>query len=177
MANISSIKLPDGSTYDIKDNSKSTATNWLNGSQTGSLRTIGSTVEDSNYTIGQYAVAEGISTRANGNYSHAQNFSTIAQRRSQTAIGEYNIADTSGADGTELGDYAFIIGNGTDANSRSNALTIDWSGNGVFAGKITVGSVPTVNMDVATKKYVDDAVGGITSLSFADIDEVTGGGQ
>ena len=126
---------------------------------------------------GNNSHAEGDSTTASGSQAHAQNLSTIAQRRSQTAIGEYNIADTSGTDGTELGDYVFIIGNGTDANSRSNALTVDWSGNGVFAGKITVGSAPTVNMDVATKKYVDDAVGEITSLSFADIDEVTDGGQ
>jgi hypothetical protein len=204
MANISSIKLPNGNVYDIKDNSKSTATNWRNGSQIGSLRTSFSAAEDSNYTIGQCAVAEGSSTRANGNYSHAegiqttaggnsshaegdgtiasgsrahaQNFFTIAQRRSQTVIGEYNIADTSGADNTELGAYSFIIGNGT-IDARSNALTVDWNGNGVFAGKITVGSAPTANMDVATKKYVDDAIGEITSLSFADIDEVTDGGQ
>ena len=47
---------------------------------------------------------------------------------SQTAIGEYNIADTTGADGTARGDYVLIIGNGTADNARSNALTVDWSG-------------------------------------------------
>ena len=158
MANISSIKLPDGFIYDIKDNSKSTATNWLNGSQTGSLRTIGSVV--------------GISTKANGNYSHAQNFSTIAQRRSQTAIGEYNIADTSGADGTELGDYAFIIGNGTDANSRSNALTIDWNGDVRFGNpsngkeaRIGIG-IDATYMDIGWDRNNSD--GAILALHSVD---------
>lgn len=40
----------------------------------------------------------------------------------QTAIGQYNISDSNGT-------YAFIIGNGTANNARSNALTVDWSGN------------------------------------------------
>ena len=222
MANISSIKLPNGFTYDIKDNSKSTATNWLNGSSTGSLRTIGSAVENSNYTIGQHAVAEGYLTIASGDYSHAegytstasgwnshaegldttasseyshaeggsttasgnishaegystiasgtashaegeytkasgadshtegfytiasgsashaQNSHTIATENDQTAIGRYNAVTRTGS-GTSAdpyvysnaGDYAFIIGNGTDDDtaSRSNALTVDWNGN------------------------------------------------
>lgn len=40
----------------------------------------------------------------------------------QTAIGKYNISDSNST-------YAFIIGNGTASNARSNALTVDWSGN------------------------------------------------
>ncbi len=52
----------------------------------------------------------------------------MAQRKSQTAIGEYNKLDTTGADGTVRGKYALIVGNGTNANSRSNALTVDWDG-------------------------------------------------
>lgn len=40
----------------------------------------------------------------------------------QTAIGKYNISDSNST-------YAFIIGNGTANNARSNALTVDWSGN------------------------------------------------
>ena len=39
-------------------------------------------------------------------------------------IGEYNINDT-----TLLRSKAFIIGNGTSHNARSNALTVDWDGN------------------------------------------------
>ncbi len=83
---------------------------------------------------GDQSHAEGYTTIASGSDSHAQNGYTIAQRRSQTAIGEYNVADTTGADGTVRGDYVFMIGNGTAENARSNALTVDWSGNVEAAG-------------------------------------------
>ena len=51
----------------------------------------------------------------------------------QTAIGKYNEIRTSvneTGDGFifDSGNYAFIIGNGTSDNSRSNALTVDWNG-------------------------------------------------
>lgn len=65
------------------------------------------------------AHAEGSASQANGLYSHAQNASTIANGNNQTALGKYNVADTTSA---------VIIGNGT-SSARSNALTVDWSGN------------------------------------------------
>lgn len=82
------------------------------------------------YTTAQgYAAhVEGNNSVANGEASHAQNTGTVASRRSQTVIGEYNISDTTGADGTVRGQYALIIGNG-DQNTASNALTVDWNGN------------------------------------------------
>ena len=78
---------------------------------------------------GRNSHAEGSTTTASGNESHAGGCVTIAQRKSQTAIGEYNEADTQGADGTERGKYVFIIGNGTSDSARSNALAVKWDGN------------------------------------------------
>ena len=40
----------------------------------------------------------------------------------QVVLGKFNVADNNG-------DYYFILGNGSDANNRSNILTIDTSGN------------------------------------------------
>lgn len=54
------------------------ATNWKNGSQSGSVRTSGSKQEDSSYTIGENAVAEGAGTTASGNYSHAEGMNSSA---------------------------------------------------------------------------------------------------
>ena len=82
--------------------------------------------------------AEGNYTTAGGTYSHAQNLFTVATENSQTVIGKYNSAIRSGSGTTadpytysDAGDYAFIIGNGTDDTTadRSNALTVDWDGN------------------------------------------------
>ena len=65
-------------------------------------------------------------TNSSGYYSHAQNYGTKANSRSQTVIGEYNIVNDINQN--TRGEYAFILGNGTN-ESRSNALTIDWGGN------------------------------------------------
>ena len=82
--------------------------------------------------------AEGSRTIAQGIYSHVQNLFTVATEDSQTVIGKYNAATVTGSGTTsdpyvytDVGDYAFIIGNGTDnpTANRSNALTVDWNGN------------------------------------------------
>ena len=234
MADISQIKLPNGDIFDLVDESKSTATNWVNGSQTGSVRTINSATEDSSYTIGTNAVAEGISTKASGTYSHAEgggttasnsgahaegsgsiasgnsshaegqsttasgsyshaegwnvvasglnahaegygsnatnNYThaegqssiasgqashaegvvTIANHLAQHVFGQYNIADPSIASADSRGNYIEIVGNGPNSSNRSNARTLDWSGNEVLAGKLTVGVTGTNSLDVAT---------------------------
>ena len=100
---------------------------------------------------GDMSHAEGVSSTANGNYSHAEGFGTTASgyyshangngntacTRSQTVVGEYNELDTSGSVSAR-GDYAFIIGNGTSDNARSNALEVTWAG-GIIAGGLPSG--------------------------------------
>jgi len=107
---------------------------------------------------GEMTHAEGISSVASGYYSHAQGSGTIAQRRNQFTFGSYNIADTTGADVNNTGAYIEIVGNGSGNSSRSNARTLDWSGNEVLAGKLTIGVNPTGDMDVTSKTYVDTAL-------------------
>ena len=75
---------------------------------------------------GEASHAEGYNCIANGNRSHAQNDWTIASSHAQTAIGKFNVEDSNNT-------YAFIIGNGTNNSSRSNALTVDWNGHIVSA--------------------------------------------
>lgn len=85
------------------------------------------------------AHAEGYLTTASGLFSHSQNRGTIAKCKSQTALGEYNIADTSIYESIR-GNYAIIVGNGTADDARSNALTVDWNGRiqcGNHAGTLT----------------------------------------
>ena len=122
--------------------------NWVNGSATGSVRTVGSLAESSTYTIGDYAVAEGENTTASSFASHAEGLGTTAQRKSQHVFGEYNVADTTGADGTVKGTYIEIVGKGTSNNNRSNARTLDWSGNETLAGYIKPRSVIFESSDI-----------------------------
>lgn len=75
--------------------------------------------------------AEGGLTTASGNNSHAGGYGTIAAGESQTAIGKYNVSDT-----TSL----FKVGMGTADAARADALKLDGSGNleiaGAMAGKV-----------------------------------------
>lgn len=83
---------------------------------------------------GAYGHAEGLHTIANGGASHAegqqclsygqcshtQNIGNKTLHANQTAIGKWNDNHLSNA---------LEIGNGTSDSARSNALTVDWSGN------------------------------------------------
>ena len=80
---------------------------------------------------GTYSHAEGDGTTASGTSSHAQNQGTIASGQYQTALGKYNIEDTND-------EYAVIIGNGLGNTYRTNALTLDWNGNVVASGNLTI---------------------------------------
>ena len=89
---------------------------------------------------GENSHAEGSNTAASGNTSHAEGEYTIASRAYQHVFGSYNIADTSGATENVKGEYVEIVGNGTGANTRSNARTLDWNGNEWLAGNLTLGN-------------------------------------
>lgn len=112
---------------------------------------------------GDNSHAEGIYTTASGPASHAEGIGTIANHESQHVFGEYNIADGSAT--TNRGNYVEIVGNGS-SNARSNARTLDWNGNEVLAGKLTVGAAPTENMDVTTKQYVDNILATNDAMVF-----------
>ena len=94
--------------------------------------------------------AEGDSTIASGDYSHAEGNFTKASSQYQHVQGKYNIEDTANK-------YAHIVGNG-NSSTDSNAHTLDWEGNGWYAGKLSQEGTPTEDKDLTTKKYVDDKV-------------------
>ena len=103
---------------------------------------------------GFFSVAMGNNVLASGYNSTATGYYTVASGDYNTVIGKYNKATVSGSGTTadpyvysNVGDYAFIIGNGT-ANTtadRSNALTVDWSGNLKIAGGLTASGTLTNN--------------------------------
>lgn len=92
---------------------------------------------------GSRSHAEGSNSVASGKRSHAEGNSTIAASDDQHVQGKYNVADAGKT-------YAHIVGNGTADAARSNAHTIDWSGNAWYAGDVYVGG--TGQNDTAAKK-------------------------
>ena len=88
----------------------------------------------------------------------------------QIVGGHYNIADTQvpGGAGNNL---ALIIGNGGGDKDKSNAHTLDWTGNAWFAGDVYVHSTSGTNKDagskkLATEEYVEANGGKINSISL-----------
>lgn len=88
-------------------------------------------------TVNAPQMTFGTGSDARGENSAAIGESTLASGDAQTAIGRWNVEDTSG-------DYALVIGNGTSA-TRGNALTVDWDGNvtGGTVNGVDVGAIGT----------------------------------
>lgn len=126
---------------------------------------------NTSYAKGDYAfaenkgTAEGYQSHAEGHSyakalcSHAEGFYTFAESDYQHTQGKWNVSDTEG-------EYAHIVGNGKAHDNRSNAHTLDWSGNAWFSGDVYVGSTSGANKDegskkLATEEFVNTAVAGV----------------
>ena len=115
---------------------------------------------------GSAAHSEGSNSKADGSASHSGGTGTVASHRSQHSFGEYNITDQSTAPATDRGTYIEIVGNGTGNNARSNARTLDWSGNEELAGDLTI------NKGSTNESSMSDVAEDVNSLKSA-IDSVT----
>ena len=119
--------------------------------------------------IGHNSHAEGHGSIASTDFgTHAEGYYTLALSASQHVQGKFNVGNPSG-------EYAHIVGNGSNSDNRSNAHTLDWNGNSWYAGNIKIGgaSYDDVNAKtLATQEYVDTKVaesgGGGSSSSTAD---------
>lgn len=88
--------------------------------------------EGSGTAKGQGSHAEGNDTIASGSYSHAEGQVTTAASTYQHVFGKYNVEDANDV-------YVEIVGNGNSKTTKSNARTLDWSGNESLAGSLTLG--------------------------------------
>lgn len=108
------------------------------------------------YANGDYSHAEGYRAYANGIYSHAEGNFTYAQYANQHVFGAYNILDSiTNGNSNSIGNYIEIVGNGTDSYQRSNARTLDWSGNEWLAGNLTAaGGSITIGSTTVTEQQL-----------------------
>ena len=122
---------------------------------------------------GNYSHAEGRETQAVGECTHAEGRETIANSIYQHVEGKYNIADNESK-------YIHIIGNGTDDNNRSNAMTLDWNGNLAVSGEVEDGngekiSDKTDKVTNATSGHLAglDSNGNLTDSGVSPTEDVT----
>lgn len=115
-----------------------------------------------NTVKGAASHVEGLYNTANAYGSHAGGTYTIASGRYQHVIGKYNVEDTEGK-------YAFIIGNGTANETRSNAFTVDWDAN------ITINGNVTFPYDKKIKFYTDASATTATYGTYINMSNDGGG--
>lgn len=113
------------------------------------------------------AHAEGYRTESSGEYAHVEGQYTIANHRSQHVFGEYNNADTASGAASTKGDYIEIVGNGTGSNARSNARTLDWSGNEVLDGSLTVKSRSSTVTTTLSNNSITRKTLGVTNATLS----------
>ena len=92
---------------------------------------------------GTASTAMGQSTKASGYASTTMGYSTIASDTSSLVIGEYNLLGstvTNSATEFSTENTAFVIGNGTANESRSDALTVLFDGTTTIAGDLSINS-------------------------------------
>ena len=129
---------------------------------------------------GPYSHAEGLNTEASAESSHAEGNTTKANKKAQHVFGRFNVAE----DGTtnDYGTYVEIVGNGTSTTQCSNARTLDWQGNEVLAGGITLGKgtdteinitptlAQTIMSSVEDTNMLKNSILDLTSLNSTGID-------
>ena len=125
----------DGSFY------TSTSATYKNNLGVGAVTLGGNTKASGYYSLaigegttasGQQAFSQGYYTEATGTNSAAFGYWTSAAATDSFTCGRANIVDSSNT-------YAFTVGIGDSTSNRANGFTVDWSGNGWFAGEIRVG--------------------------------------
>ena len=92
---------------------------------------------------GNTSIAMGTGTRASGQHSIVMGIYTIAKDYNSLVLGQCNLAGstiTSSGSEFNLDNTAFVIGNGTDSDSRSDALTVLFDGTTTIAGDLNVNS-------------------------------------
>lgn len=113
---------------------------------------------------GTYSHAEGVECVSIGSGSHAEGFGTASSSNYQHVEGKFNIEDLDGK-------YANIVGNG-DRSARSNAHTLDWSGNAWYAGTVEGKAlILPSSTENSTKKFkitVDDS-GALTATEIVNL--------
>ncbi len=118
-------------------------------------------VGDHTTASGKWSRAEGVYTIASGTCSKAEGAYTEANHRYQHALGAHNVPDPSTAAASAMGNYIEIVGNGTANNLKSNARTLDWSGNERLMGDVYVGCNA-------------DSTGGSKLAKVSELPDITG---
>ncbi|MCW1885037.1 hypothetical protein OKA04_09890 [Luteolibacter flavescens] len=117
----------------------------LTAGQTALAIGSGSTSSANSFAFGNTVTAPGV-------YSGGFGYGTTAQGYSQFVVGHFNTLQGTSTPNLNWSDALFIVGNGINGSSRSNAFMVERSGNARVTGSLMTGpnSMATGNRSVAT---------------------------
>ena len=105
---------------------------------------------------GNYSTAMGNNTVASGDTSTAMGRRTTASDYSSTVIGQYNSSGSSAtsADSFSTSAPAFVIGNGTASNAKSDAFKVMFNGDTTVSNDLTVSGDVVISSDARLKSNI-----------------------
>lgn len=137
---------------------------------------------DSTAATANYTTAWGRSSIASASYSTAFGEEITAESYGQTSLGLYNTPHpgTPNATASVAGDRLLVVGNGTSAATRSDALVILKNGNTTLNGELTLDPTGTSSYTLPTARgtagqvlSIDNANSGTTTWTNV-VTEITG---
>ena len=106
---------------------------------------------------GTYASAMGYSTTASGYYSTTMGYLTTASDYASLVIGQYNSSGssvTNNATSFNTANTAFVIGNGTASNAKSDAFKVMFNGDTTVSNDLTVSGDVNISSDARLKSNI-----------------------
>ena len=122
---------------------------------------------------GNNSFASGLNTTASGNVSSAIGINTIASDYSSFAIGQYNnslssITTNGNATAFDLNNTAFVIGNGTASDAKSDAFKVLFNGDATIGKDLTIKGDILVSSDARLKANIVSLGSTLAKLLLVD---------
>ena len=122
---------------------------------------------------GEASTAMGAGTKASGVASTAMGHSTTASDFASLSIGQYNKSNATVTSGGSAAQYstnntAFVIGNGTAYNARSDAFKVMFNGDATVSKDLTVNGVVNTSSDARLKTDIMSLGGTLAKLLLID---------
>ncbi|MGB0294688.1 MAG: tail fiber domain-containing protein [Flavobacteriaceae bacterium] len=129
---------------------------------------------ESTTASGYAATAMGRATTASGGTSIAMGYNTTASDFASLVVGQYNSSGSSAtsSDSFSFSAPAFVIGNGTDSGSRSDAFKVMFNGDAYVSNSLYLGGTQITS--TATELNL---LSGVTSLGTGILEPVTENGN
>ena len=103
-----------------------------------------------------YSTAMGSYTTASGTYSIGMGYRTTASDFASVVIGQYNSSGSSATSATSFStsNTAFVIGNGTASNAKSDAFKVMFNGDATVSNDLTVSGDVNITSDARLKSNI-----------------------